>query len=72
MHERSEDARRLIAALIGGQLGAAVGLLFFGGLLFVPILVALIGSGVGAAWVPARGWLRQKAAARYFRTAIRN
>ena len=72
MKERSEDTRRFIAALIGGQVGAVLGLLFFGGLLFMPLLIALLGSAAGPAWLYGRERVRQKVAARYFRTALRS
>ena len=72
MRQRSEDTRRFIAALAGGQLGALIGLVFFGGLLFVPILMALAGSAAGPLGLMGTEWLRQKAAARYLRTALRS
>ena len=72
MNERSEDKRRFIAALIGGQAGAAIGLVFFGGLLFVPLLVALLGSAAGPLWLIGRDWARKKLAKRYLRAVLRS
>jgi hypothetical protein len=72
VNERSEDKRRFIAALIGGQVGAAIGLIFFGGLLFVPLLIALMGSAAGPLWLVGRGWARKKLAKRYLRTVLRS
>lgn len=72
MTRRSEDTRRFIAAVIGGELGAFFGLLFFGGLLFAPLLIALAGSGAGPLVLVARNRLRQKAGERYVRTALRS
>lgn len=72
MTRRSEDTRRFIAAVIGGQLGAFFGLLFFGGLLFAPLLIALAGSAAGPLVLLGRDRVRQKAGERYVRTAIRS
>ena len=58
MHERSEETRLFVIALIGGQVGAAVGLLFLGGILFAPLLTALLGSAAGPAYVIGRERLR--------------
>lgn len=69
---RSEDTRRFISAVIGGQLGAFFGLLFFGGMLFAPLLIALAGSAAGPLWLVAKDRLRQKSAERYLRTALRS
>ena len=59
-------------ALIGGQAGAAIGLVFFGGLLFMPIVTALAGTVVAPLGVLAGQWLRQRLAARYLRAALRS
>ena len=50
----TDDTRRFIAALIGGQSGAVLGLLLFGGVL-APMIVAFLGS---AAVPVALGQLR--------------
>lgn len=71
MPAKFDDTRWLVIALIGGQAGAAIGLVFFGGLLFMPLLTALVGIGLAPLLVLARGWLRQRLAARYLRTALR-
>lgn len=71
MHQRSEETRLFIFALIGGQAGAAFGLLFLGGMLFAPLLSALLGSAAGPAVAIGRDRLRAKAAERYVRTAVR-
>lgn len=72
MARRSEETRWFGIALIGGQAGAAIGLIFFGGLLFVPILTALVGGGLAPVVVLAREKLRQKMAGRYLRAALRS
>jgi hypothetical protein len=72
MATRSEDTRRFIAALIGGEVGAAFGLVFFGWLLFAPLVLALAGSALGAASLTIRRRARQKLAERYLRTALRS
>ena len=61
-----------MVALIGGQVGAAIGLVFFGGLLFVPIVTALAGTAVAPLGVLAGQWLRQRLAARYLRAVLRS
>jgi hypothetical protein len=71
MAERSEETRWFIIALIGGEAGAALGLLFLGNMLFAPLLAALAGSALGPLAVLSRDRLRQRAAERYLRTAIR-
>ena len=50
----TDDTRRFVAALIGGQSGAVLGLLLFGGVL-APAIVAFVGS---AALPVALGHLR--------------
>jgi hypothetical protein len=72
MARRSEETRWFGIALMGGQAGAAIGLIFFGGLLFVPILTALVGAGLAPLVVLAREKLRQKMAGRYLRAALRS
>lgn len=72
MARRSEDTRRFIAAVIGGQVGAVIGLLFFGGILFAPLLMALAGSAAGPLWLVVKDRLRRKGATRYLRTALRS
>ena len=71
MHQRSEETRLFIVALIGGQAGAALGLLFLGGMLFAPLLCALLGSAAGPAFVIGRDRLRAWAAERYVRSELR-
>lgn len=71
MHQRSEETRLFIHALIGGQAGAAFGLIFLGDMLFAPLLCAFLGSAAGPAVVVGRDRLRAYAAERYFRTEIR-
>ena len=71
MHQRSEETRLFIVALIGGQAGAAFGLLFLGGMLFVPLLTALLGSAAGPALVIGRDRLKAWAGGRYVRTELR-
>ncbi len=39
----TDDTRRFVAALIGGQSGAMLGLLVFGGIV-APVIVAFLGS----------------------------
>ena len=72
MARRSEEMRWFVVALIGGQVGAAMGLVFFGGLLFMPIVTALAGTVVAPLGVLAGQWLRQRLAARYLRAALRS
>lgn len=72
MARRSNETRWFVIALIGGQAGAAIGLIFFGGLLFMPILTALLGTGVAPLLVLSKDRLRQKLAGRYLRTALRS
>ena len=71
MHERSDETRLFIVALIGGQAGAAFGLLFLGDMLFAPLLTALLGSASGPAALIGRDRLRVWAGERYARTAVR-
>ena len=72
MHQRSEETRLFIVALIGGQVGAAFGLLFLGGMLFAPLLTALLGSAAGPAFVIGRDRLRAWAGERYVRSELRS
>jgi uncharacterized membrane-anchored protein len=72
MANRSEETRWFVIALIGGQAGAALGLLFLGGMLFMPIFTALLGAAVAPLGVLARDRLRQRVAGRYLRTALRS
>lgn len=72
MARGSDEKRWFVIALIGGQIGAAIGLVFFGALLFMPILTALLGTGLAPLLVLAKQWLRQKLAGRYLRTALRS
>ena len=55
-----EEKRWFVIALLGGEAGAALGLLFFGGILFVPMLCALGGSALA----PLGVFARQRYAAR--------
>ena len=71
MHQRSEETRLFIVALIGGQAGAALGLVFLGGMLFAPLLCALAGSAAGPALVIGRDRLKAWAAQRYVRNELR-
>ncbi len=71
MRERSEETRLFIVALIGGQAGAAFGLLLLGGMLFAPLLCALLGSAAGPAFVIGRDRLRRWAGERYVRGELR-
>ena len=50
----TDDTRRFVAALIGGQSGAVLGLILFGGVL-APVAIAFLGS---AAVPVALGQLR--------------
>ncbi len=71
MRHRSEETRLFIVALIGGQAGAALGLLFLGDMIFAPLLTALFGSAAGPAALIARDRMRAWAAERYVRGAVR-
>ncbi len=71
MHQRSEETRLFIYALIGGQAGAALGLLFLGGLLFAPLLCAFLGSAAGPAFLIGRERLKAWAGERYVRGELR-
>ena len=71
MERGSEDRRRFIAALIGGQVGALLGLILFGGILFVPLLTAFLGSAIGPLWLMGRGHVRQALAGYYIRAQLK-
>ena len=71
MHQRSEETRLFIVALIGGQAGAAFGLLFLGGMLFAPLLTALLGSFAAPAIVIGRDRFKAWAGERYVRSELR-
>ena len=71
MHERSDETRLFIVALLGGQAGAAFGLLFLGDMLFAPLMTALLGSAAGPAFLLGRDRVRVWAGERYARTSVR-
>ncbi len=72
MAQRSEETRWFVIALIGGQAGAAIGLVFLGGMLFMPIFTALAGAALAPLGVLVRERLRQRLAGRYLRAALRS
>ena len=60
---RRHARREIVAAIVGAELGAFVGLLVFGGITLAPIGTAALGAAVGAAVMHARHtlfrrWLR--------------
>ncbi|MGI8749910.1 MAG: hypothetical protein ACR2J6_05060 [Thermoleophilaceae bacterium] len=72
MTRTSDEARWFVIALIGGQGGAAIGLLLFGGMLFMPLVTALVGTGLAPLLVLATQWSRQRLVGRYLRAALRS
>jgi hypothetical protein len=61
--DRARAPRELVAAIIGAEAGAGIGLLVVGGTPFAPLLLAALGAGAGASGVYARNllvrrWLR--------------
>ncbi len=65
------ERRRAAAALIGGQVGAAGGLVLFGGKLLVPLLTAFLGSAAGPLALVAREHARRRLAQRWIRIQLR-
>ena len=60
---RKPARREVVAAILGAEAGAFVGLFAFGGITFAPIGTAVLGAGIGAAAMHARHklfrrWLR--------------
>ena len=51
--DRLSDKTRFVAALVGGQSGALLGLVLFGGVL-APMLVAFVGSAAVPVWLARR------------------
>jgi len=63
--------RRLIGAIIGTEIGAATGLLVFGGTPLVPLLVTAIGALFGGLLVTPAVWLRERFFRRWLRKSLR-
>jgi hypothetical protein len=62
---RRRARREIVAALIGAEAGAGLGLLVMGATLFAPLLFALLGAGVGVGVIRVRHvlirrWLRSQ------------
>jgi hypothetical protein len=62
---RRRARREIVAALIGAEAGAGLGLLAMGATLFAPLLFALFGAGVGVGVIRVRHvlirrWLRSQ------------
>lgn len=62
---RKPARREIVAALIGAEVGAGVGLLALGGTLLAPLGMALFGAAAGAGAASLRGllirrWLRDQ------------
>ena len=51
---RKRARREVVAAIIGAELGAALGLLVLGGIPLAPLGLAVFGAAVGAAVMHAR------------------
>jgi len=68
---RSERSRRVIGAVIGTEVGAAGGLLLFGGVRFVPLLITLAGALLGAFGGEPAARLRQRLIRRALRRQLR-
>lgn len=66
------DREDLIALIIGAEIGIAIGVLFFGSVPLLPILVALVCAGLGP--VALRGWrpLRLVLFRHWFRAQVRS
>jgi uncharacterized membrane protein YfcA len=63
--------RRAIGAIIGTEVGAAAGLLGFGGVPFVPLLVTALGAIAGALSVTPALRLRDFVFRRWLRKSLR-
>jgi len=62
---RRRARREIVAGIIGGEVGAAIGLLVVGGTPLAPLGLALVGAGLGAGaagvrQVLFRCWLRSQ------------
>ncbi len=60
---RKRAPRELVAAIIGAEAGAGIGLIVVGGTFLAPLGLAVLGAGIGAGGVYARKtlvrrWLR--------------
>jgi hypothetical protein len=57
---RKRARREIVAAIIGAEIGAALGLLVLGGIPLAPLGLAVLGAAVGAAVMHARHKLFQR------------
>jgi uncharacterized membrane protein len=51
---RKRARREVVAAIVGAEAGAAVGLLFFGGVPLAPLALVALGAAAGAGAMHAR------------------
>lgn len=63
--------RRAIGAILGTEVGAATGLLVFGGMPLVPLLVTALGAAAGALSVTPVLRLRDLVFRRWLRKSLR-
>ena len=59
--------REVVAAIIGGEVGAGVGLLAVAATPLAPLALAALGAGAGAGFI----WLRQVLIRRWLRSQLR-
>ena len=64
---RRTAPREEVAAIIGAEAGAGVGLLALGATPLAPLALAALGAGVGAGFI----WLRQVLIRRWLRSQLR-
>ncbi|HEY1277258.1 MAG TPA: hypothetical protein VGF25_20290 [Thermoleophilaceae bacterium] len=63
--------REIVAALIGAEVGAAVGLLVFGGLRGMPIALMALGAALGPPIAIVVRWVRNGLLRRWLRSQLR-
>jgi hypothetical protein len=64
---RRTARREVVAAIIGAEAGAGVGLLALGATPLAPLALAALGAGAGAGFI----WLRQLLIRRWLRSQLR-
>ncbi len=64
---RRPARREVVAAIIGAEAGAGVGLLVLGATPLAPLALAALGAGAGAGFI----WLRQVLIRRWLRSQLR-